>query len=397
MAEKAEPGEPTSLRVALVCPYSLSRPGGVQGQVVGLARALERRGHRITVFAPVESTADIPSGADLVSTGRAVSLPANGSVAPVTRSVPAVVRSLRVLRSGGFDVVHVHEPFAPGLPYALLAARHLPPVVATFHRSGRSMLYSALRPITQRLARRLELRCAVSDAARATAFEAIGGTYEVCFNGVDMDSFRTVQPWPTERPALLFLGRHEERKGLGVLLDAFVRFRAGPVTDGDAGASPVLWVAGDGPQTAALRRRHPPSADVEWLGVLSEEEKVRRLVAARALCAPSRGGESFGMVLLEAMAARTVVVASDIAGYRDAAGGHALLFPPGDPQALAERLGRSLALAGVTADEADAAAGRALTEPWLDAASAWASHWSMNRLAEWYESRYRLVVARSKG
>ncbi len=301
---------------------------------------------------------DIPPGTDVVSTGRPVSVPANGSVAPVSLSVPAVVRSLRVLRSTGFDVVHVHEPFAPGLPYGLLAVRRLPPMVATFHRSGGSALYTALRPLTRRLARRFDLRCAVSDEARATAVEALGGTFEVCFNGVEVDSFREVEPWPTDRPAVLFLGRHEERKGLAVLLDAFDRLRARPVVDDAvAAARPVLWIAGDGPQTEALRRRHPPSADIEWLGVLPESEKARRLTAARVLCAPSLGGESFGMVLLEAMAARTAVVASDITGYRDAAGGHAVLVPPGDPGALAERLVDSLAPGRMGGGEPDAEGG----------------------------------------
>ena len=142
---------------------------------------------------------------------------------------------------------------------------------------------------------------------------------------------------------MLFLGRHEERKGLGVLLEAFDRLRRPAGGAGGRADRPILWVAGDGPQTAALRRRHPEAPDLLWLGVLTEEEKVRRLVAADVLCAPSLGGESFGMVLLEAMAARAAVVASDIDGYREAAGGHAVLVPPGDAAALAEALagGRS--------------------------------------------------------
>ncbi|MGH9079417.1 MAG: glycosyltransferase family 4 protein [Acidimicrobiales bacterium] len=400
MAEERESGGPGSLRIALVCPYSLSRPGGVQGQVLGLARSLGRRAHRATIFAPLDDRADVPPGADVVPTGRPVSLPANGSVAAVSLSVPAVARSLRSLRSAGFDLVHVHEPFAPGLPYGLLVGRGLPPLVATFHRSGGSALYTVFRPLARRLARRFDLRCAVSDAARSTASQALGGTYEVCFNGVELDSFRAVEPWPTEHPTLLFLGRHEERKGLGVLLDAFVRLRAGPIGgDVPRAVRPVLWIAGHGPETATLRRRYPQSADIRWLGVLSEEEKVRRLVGARVLCAPSLRGESFGMVLLEGMAARTVVVASDIDGYRDAAGGHAVMVPPGDARALAEALARVVGSgpAGGVGPEmptgAEPNAGPADDGSWPDAAAAWASHWSMDRLAGWYEERYRSVVA----
>ncbi len=191
----------------------------------------------------------------------------------------------------------------------------------------------------------------MSEAARATASHALGGTYEVGFNGIELDRYRDVVPWPTDRPTILFLGRHEERKGLRVLLEAFDRLVDRPGTDphgGDRGGDrgrPRLWIAGDGPQSDALRRDHPGSSDVVWLGVLPEDEKVRRLVAADVLCAPSLGGESFGMVLLEAMAARTPVVASDIDGYRSAAGGCAVLVPPGDAPQLAD------ALAGVLSGE----------------------------------------------
>jgi phosphatidylinositol alpha-mannosyltransferase len=386
----------TALRVALVCPYSLSRPGGVQGQVLGLARTLCERGHQATVFAPVDGPVAPPPGVCLVATGRSVSLPGNGSLAPVTLSVSAVVRAVREVRAGGFDVVHVHEPFAPGVTYGLLVGRGLPPLVGTFHRSGGSPLYTALGPVARRLAERLAARCAVSDAARSTAADALGGTYRVGFNGVEVDRYRDVEPWPTERPALLFLGRHEERKGLQVLLEAFTRL--GPESRGDRRvppAHPVLWIAGDGPETGSLRRLHPESAAIRWLGVIPEEEKERRLAAARLLCAPSLGGESFGMVLLEAMAAGAVVVASDIDGYRDAAGGHAVLVAPGDPSALAG------ALAGVLSGTlgAAASAGPGGVEvagggrrAWLDAAGSWADHWSMGRLARWYEDVYRSVL-----
>ena len=396
MATRETASEPT-LRIALVCPYSLSRPGGVQGQVVGLARALETRGHRTTVFAPLDDPADAPTGIELVTTGHSVSLPANGSIAPVTISPRQVARALHLLQSRPLDVAHVHEPFPPGLPYGLLASRHVPPLVATFHRSGPSAFYRLLRPVTRLLANRLALRCAVSEAARSTAHKALGGTYEVLFNGVEIDRFDDVEPWPTGRPSVLFLGRHEERKGLQVLLGAFELLLA----TRDAAPSdvstdrPQLWIAGDGPETEALRRRYPESRDVHWLGVLSEEEKIRRLVAADVLCAPSLGGESFGMVLLEAMAARTVVVASDIAGYRAAAGGRAVLVPPGRKAPLAQSL--EAVLSGASATE-PAGAGRVHGDPgrarqrWLTSAADRAGGWSMGHLAERYEALYRSVV-----
>ena len=373
-------------RVALVCPYSLSRPGGVQGQVLGLARSLGRLGHDVTVFAPTDSPDDAPDGLPFVDTGHSLSVRANGSVAPVSLSPSAAVRALRQLRALQPDVVHVHEPFAPGLPYALLAVRHLPPLVATFHRAGGSHLYTLASPVTRPLSRRIAVRCAVSEAAAATATAALGGTFEVLFNGIETDRFEGVEPWPTEGPTVMFLGRHEERKGLAVLLEAWNRVLDGPDRHLGDTPTPVLWVAGDGPETAALRRRFPPSAAVRWLGVIDEEEKVRRLVAADVLAAPALGGESFGMVLLEAMAARTVVVASDIDGYRDAAGGRAVLSPPGDPAALAT------ALRGVL--DGDLAGGADGRRSWLDAGFERARRWSMSDLAVRYGALYDSAVVR---
>jgi phosphatidylinositol alpha-mannosyltransferase len=381
-----------SLRIAMVCPYSLSRPGGVQGQVVGLARELRERGHRPTVFAPVDDSRGVPGGVDLVATGRSLALPANGSQAPVSVSPRAAVRAARTIGHGGFDVVHVHEPFSPGLPYALLlSSSRLPPMIATFHRSGSSRLYTATKPLTGRLARRYAVRCAVSVAAKETATAAVGGEYTVLFNGVEVERYQRADPWPTDGMTVLFLGRHEARKGLGVLLDAFAipgtPRSAGGRDRSDAGGVPTgatLWIGGDGPETDELRRRHPGSDRITWLGVLSEEEKVRRLAAADVLCAPSLGGESFGMVLLEAMAARTLVVASDIDGYRDAVGDDAIVVPPGDPAALAAAL-RS-ALLPVPAG-GDPRAAR------LVSGALRADRWSMAGLADAYEDIYRRVVA----
>jgi len=147
-------------------------------------------------------------------------------------------------------------------------------------------------------------------------------------------------------------------------------------------------VAGDGPATEALKRRHPESATVRWLGVVAEDEKVRRLVAADVLAAPALGGESFGMVLLEAMAARTVVVASDIEGYRDAAGGRAVLAAPGDPSALA------MALTGVFAG--NLAGKRRSRAAWLDAGAERAARWSMADLAEQYDKLYAQAMVGSR-
>ncbi len=370
-------GEAGPLTVALVCPYSLSRPGGVQGQVIGLARSLTSRGHRAVVFAPIDDLSDAPSECELVVTGHSVALPANGSLAPVTVSPLAVRRGLLSLRRLGPDVVHIHEPFAPGLTYGLFVTAAPPPMIATFHRSGSSPLYAALGPLTRRVARRLATRCAVSEAAATTAREALGGNYDVLFNGVDVGRY-DVEPWPTSGPTVLFLGRHEDRKGLAVLLEAWTRLLSALP---DSSGSPVLWVAGDGPETGALRARFPASRSLQWLGVLDEAEKDRRLVAADVLAAPSLGGESFGMVLLEGMAAGAVVVASDIDGYRDAAGGCAVLVPPADPVALADALAAVLTGA-VAADR----------QRWLLRGVERANAWSMASLAEHYEGIYTSAI-----
>jgi phosphatidyl-myo-inositol alpha-mannosyltransferase len=383
------------LRVVTVCPYGLSRPGGVQGQAVGLTRALAARGHRAKLLAPLDDDADAPDGIEFERSGSPVAVRANGSVAPVSLSPAAAARGLRSIRAFAPDVVHVHEPFAPGVPYALLVGRLPAPLLGTFHRSGGSAWYSLLRPVTSRLADRLAVRCAVSESARATAANALGGRYEVVFNGIEVERLRSGSPWPADRPALLFLGRHETRKGLGVLLAAFERLLAGEHLRLGGRLRPVLWIAGDGPLTDSLRLRYPENDDRRWLGVLPEEEKVRRLVAAEVVCAPSLGGESFGMVLLEAMAARTVVVASDIEGYRDAAGGRAVLVTPGDAEAWAA------ALEGVLSGRlaVEPSSGREGAEPtgrdrWLASAATRADECSMTRLAECYEGHYRAALSR---
>ncbi len=367
----------TSLTVALVCPYSLSAPGGVQGQVLGLARALARRGHEPVVFAPVDDRA--PEDVRVVSTGPSVSVPGNGSRAPLARSPRRVLAGVRAVGTGGFDVVHVHEPFAPGLPLALVLSRRRPPGVATFHRSGASTAYRLLRPLGGVAARRFAVRVAVSEAARATAAVLVPGPVEVLFNGVATGG-HVAEPWPTTGPTILFLGRHEPRKGLAVLLAAHERL---PVP------RPILWIAGDGPEMATLQEHYPAAPERWWLGVVSDAEKERRLAAADVLVAPSLGAESFGIVLLEAMAHGTAVVASDIDGYREAAGGAARLVPPGDAVALADALAG--VLGGVTGEVPEATA--TLVSRGRERADAC----SMTRLAERYEDAYRAALDAADG
>ena len=362
------------MRVVLVCPYSLSLPGGVQGQVLGLARTLRQRGVSATVVGPCDGP---PPEAGVISVGPSVSLAANGSVAPLAPDPPAIRRTLEVLAAERPDVLHLHEPLVPGPALTALLAGGIP-AVGTFHASGRVPAYVWLRPAVRATARRIGLRTAVSPEARALAERWLGGACHVLPNGVEVERFAKADPWPViDTPAgsgraILFVGRHEPRKGLEVLLAAFARL------DRDA----VLWVAGEGPQTASLAASAP--SNVQWLGRISDEELARRLRTAAVFCAPSLHGESFGVVLLEAMAAGTPVVASDISGYRDVArdGREAVLVPGGDVAALTGALRRILD---------DPPLARRLVE----AGTARAAGFSMDRLAARYTELYDRLLVRS--
>ncbi|MGE3619398.1 MAG: glycosyltransferase family 4 protein [Acidimicrobiia bacterium] len=313
------------LRVGLVCPYSLSLPGGVQGQVLGLARSLRALGHDARVLAPCDGP---PPDAGVTPLGRSVPTAANGSVAPLAPDPSAQLRTIRALRDEGFDVVHLHEPLAPGPTMTALLFKNAP-MVGTFHAAGDSASYRYMRPAVRWLAGRLDLRCAVTGDAAELAGRYLGGTYRVMGNAVEVDRFAEGEAWPTTAPTVLFLGRHEPRKGLAVLLEAFAHL------PGDT----RLWVAGEGPQTAELRARHDDPR-IEWLGRISDEERAARMRGATVFCSPSTSGESFGMVLLEAMAAGTALVASDLDGHRNVATHDidALLAPVGDASALARQL-----------------------------------------------------------
>ena len=356
------------MRIALVCPYSLTLPGGVQGQVVGLARALRNIGVDARVLGPCDGP---PPNASVTPLGDSVPMAANGSVAPIAPDFSCALRTIRALRDEEFDVVHLHEPLVPGPTLTALIFSDSP-LIGTFHRAGESAVYRAMRPIARRVAARLSVRCAVSEDALATAADALGGEYELVFNGIEMERSAKAVPWPTDRPTILFVGRHEPRKGLAVLLEAMR----------DLGPDVRLWVASDGPETPRLRAATANDQRIEWLGRISEEEKARRMRGADVFCAPSLEGESFGVVLLEAMAASTAIVASDLPGYRNVArpGRDAILIPAGDVSALATAL-------------TDALEDPSLRERLVASGECRASQFSMERLAELYLSMYERVTS----
>ncbi len=355
------------MRIGIISPYSLTLPGGVQGQILGLARALRAAGHEVRVLGPCDGP---PPDAGVTPLGNSMPTMANGSVAPIAPDPSAQLRTIRALRDEAFDVVHVHEPLCPGPTQTALFFKTAP-LVGTFHAAGSSKAYTWFSPGVKWLSTKLDLRLAVSEDAERMARKALGGSYTVLFNGVELETFSKATAWPTEGPTVFFIGRHEPRKGLAVLLEAMT----------DLPAHVRLWIAGDGPETAMLAQQVAGDARIEWLGRISDGEKAARLRAADVFCAPSLRGESFGVVLLEAMAADTPIVASDLPGYSNVArlGRDALLVPPGDSVQLAEGLRRLLTDASLAAQLVASGGQRA-------------QELSMERLAERHLALYRTII-----
>lgn len=357
----------SDLRIGMVCPYSLTIPGGVQMQVLGLARELRDLGHVVQVLAPCDGPPPEPAVTPL---GKSIPWATNGSVAPIAPDPSAAVRTIRALRNEQFDVVHVHEPLVPGpsLTAVLFSDR---PLVGTFHRAGASRAYQFLSPLSRRLGKRLARRVAVSEDALTTARDGVAGEFTVLFNGIDVERFAQATPTPTDAPTIVFFGRHEQRKGLRVLLDA-----AASLPD-----DVVLWIIGQGPETDGLKAQHADDPRLHWLGRVDDDELAQRVAGADVFCAPSLHGESFGVVLLEAMAARTAIVATELPGYKAVAkpDEHALLVPPADPEALAKALNELLGNAARRAELV--AAGRARAE-----------EFNMRKLAQAYADIYASLV-----
>jgi phosphatidylinositol alpha-mannosyltransferase len=349
------------MKVAMICPYSMSRPGGVQGQVLGLARELRQLDVDVRIVAPCDGP---PPESTIVSVGPTVEWESNGSIAPIAPGRATARRTAEALRTLEPDVVHLHEPIVPGPTVSALIGFN-GPMVGTFHAAG-EVPYQWLRPALRSLMMRLTFRVAVSESARDTAAgNWSGAEYEVLWNGIEIDRIASAPPAVAPKPTVLFIGRHEPRKGLAVLLDAWAGI------DRDA----RLQVVGVGPQTEELRRR--ASGDVEWFGTVTDAPRNSLLRGATAFCAPSLRGESFGVVLLEAMAAGAPLVASAIEGYQNVARADqdALLVPPGDVDALRGALRRVLDDPALRARLA--ASGRERAEGF-----------SMRRLAERYLELY---------
>ncbi|MFD9872200.1 glycosyltransferase family 4 protein [Streptomyces niveus] len=320
------------MKIGIVCPYSWDVPGGVQFHIRDLADHLIRLGHEVSVLAPADD--DTPLPPFVVSAGRAVPVPYNGSVARLNFGFLAAARVRRWLHDGTFDVIHIHEPTAPSLGLLTCWAAQ-GPIVATFHTSNpRSRVMLAAYPILQPALEKISARIAVSEYARRTLVEHLGGDAVVIPNGVDVGFFSEAEVNPEWQGGTIgFIGRIDEpRKGLPVLMKALPRIlEAFPETR--------LLVAGRGDEKEAVESLPKKMRErVEFLGMVSDEDKARLLRSVDVYVAPNTGGESFGIILVEAMSAGAAVLASDLDAFAQVLdqGEAGELFANEDADALAE-------------------------------------------------------------
>ncbi|MFI0223603.1 glycosyltransferase family 4 protein [Streptomyces lydicus] len=297
------------MKIGIVCPYAWDVPGGVQFHIRDLADHLIRLGHEVSVLAPADDETPLPPY--VVSAGRAVPVPYNGSVARLNFGFLSAARVRRWLQNGAFDVIHIHEPASPSLGLlACWAAQG--PIVATFHTSNpRSRAMIAAYPILQPALEKISARVAVSEYARRTLVEHLGGDAVVIPNGVDVDFFARAEPDPRWQGRTIgFIGRIDEpRKGLPVLMQALPKILA-EVPDAR------LLVAGRGDEEEAVASLPAElRSRVEFLGMVTDEDKARLLRSVDVYVAPNTGGESFGIILVEAMSAGAPVLASDLDAF----------------------------------------------------------------------------------
>jgi phosphatidylinositol alpha-mannosyltransferase len=336
------------LKLALVSPYDFAYPGGVTEHVAHLANEFQARGHDVHVIAPSsDDETEPPLGVDasIHRIGRVMSIPANGSVARITLSLRSYLQAKRLLREEQFELIHLHEPMMPALPLTVL--RHSTSVnVGTFHAfRNKALAYFYGKPILQPFYQKLDGHIAVSNAARNFVSDYFPSDYRIIPNGIEYERFHRSYPLLPElrdgRPTVLFVGRLEKRKGLRFLL------RAWPSVLDDIPDARLVVVGRGRPLEGYrrfARRQGWPEDGVRFVGYVPAEELPRYYQSCDVFCAPNTGQESFGIVLLEAMAAGAPIVASSIPGYRDVLsdGGEGLFVPPKDPQAIATALCRLL-------------------------------------------------------
>lgn len=327
------------MKIAMVSPYDFAWPGGVTAHVSQLAQQLTHCGHQVKVLAPHSPSRENLETDDLVPMGRSVPVPSGGSIARVSLSLKVYRRVQQVLEQERFDVIHLHEPLAPVLPLCVLECSNTVNV-GTFHAYyNRQHLYRFSQPIVKRWHQRLHGGIAVSPAAHKYVHNFFPREYRIIPNGIDVDHFtRNCEPWPQFKDGktnILFVGRMEKRKGLRYLLEAYSRLKW-------EYPNIRLIVVGPGnldkDSHRILSARNPQ--DVVLIGGVSYADLPRYYASADIYCSPATGQESFGIVLLEAMAAGKPIVASAIEGYMGIIkpGEQGVLFPRRDPEALAEVL-----------------------------------------------------------
>ena len=330
------------MKIALVSPYDVSHPGGVSEHISHLRNEFTRVGHEVTIIAPRGKTGGLEVGDGFYGVGRTVTIPGNGSMVRLTFDVTLYAAVKALMRREQFDVVHLHEPLTPVLPYMVLL-NSTAVNVGTFHAFRASNpWYTAFKPYMTFVLSRLDGRVAVSDPARAFVSQYFEGPYEIIPNGIDINRFAGAEPFPWAFdgvPRILFVGRYNERrKGFRYLLRAMPLLR-------QQFPNARLVVAGIGkPERFAGDMERYQIAGVDFVGFVTASELPRYYASCDIFCAPSIERESFGIVLLEAMASNRAVVASDIPGYASVMtnGQEGLLVPPYDPQALALALVRVL-------------------------------------------------------
>jgi phosphatidylinositol alpha-mannosyltransferase len=331
------------MKIALVSPYDPAHPGGVFEHVGHLRGEFLARGHTVTVIAPRGRKGGLEMRDGFYGIGRTVPIPANGSTVRVTFDVTLYNAVKSLLKREQFDIVHLHEPLIPVLPYlVLLNSRSVN--IGTFHAfRASSPWYTAFKPYMSYMMSRLDARIAVSEPARSFVSQYFQGPYEIVPNGIAIERFRNVDPfsWARDgRPRVLFVGRfNEPRKGFKYLL------RAMPLVHQQfPDARLVVAGGGNAAKFENLIERYGVR-NVDFIGLVSAQDLPRYYASCDVFCAPSVSGESFGIVLLEAMASGRAVVAGDITGYRSVMthGQEGLLAKPRDPQALALAIVRLLA------------------------------------------------------
>jgi phosphatidylinositol alpha-mannosyltransferase len=324
------------VKVGIVCPYSYAVPGGVQNHVADLAKALLARGHEVSVLAPAAADSELPHFVQ--QSGRAVGVPFNGSVARLQFGPVAYARVRRWIQENEFDVLHLHEPVVPSLSMIALKVAD-GPIVATFHMSTeKSWTMLGFRPVLGPLFEKITAKIAVSELARRVQVEHLGGNAVEIPNGVDVPFYASAEPlpgYPRAGGTVAFVGRFtEQRKGMPVLLDALRRLA--PSMPGLR-----LLVVGGGEGEQLMAAAGPElAARIDLLGQVDDATKARALRSVDVYCAPNLGGESFGMILTEAMAAGTPVLASALDSFRRVLddGTAGVLAPIGDAAALAAEL-----------------------------------------------------------